>query len=271
VRLLITSIQNPEVKIYRSLARKKNREKTGLIPLEGVRLIEEACKFKAEFNTVFYTEECLKNQRSKNLLQLIKAQNPRANIVNITGSLLKEMSDTENSQGIIATVNKPEYELSEIMKVKNPLIVVACGVQDPGNLGTIIRTASAASCAGVVITRGTVDVFNPKTLRATMGAIFHLPVVVVKDVQALIVFLRFNKISLVVTDLEGEINCFQADLTRSTALIFGSEAFGISDEIKRAADYRIKIPLIGPAESLNVSVSAGILIYEVLRQRHFSF
>ncbi len=269
--MLVTSSQNLEVKMYRSLVRKKNRDKTGLIPLEGVRLIEEACRCEAGFNTVFYTEECLKNDRSRNLLQLIKTQNPQINMINTTGSLLKEMSDTENPQGILASVNKPEYELSEIIRIKNPLIIIVSGVQDPGNLGTIIRTASAASCAGVVITRGTVDVYNPKTLRATMGAIFHLPVVGVKDVYGLISFLRYNEVNLAVTDLNGEINCFQVDLTNPTALIFGSEAFGICDEIKKAADYRLKIPLVGSAESLNVSVSAGILIYEAVRQRHFPF
>lgn len=269
--MVIISSQNQELRLYRSLSRKKNREKTGLIPLEGVRLIEEALRCKAVFQTIFYTEECMKHERSRNLLQLIKAQNPEANILNTAGTLLKEMSDTENPQGFLASVNKPKYELSEIMKAKNPLIVIVCGVQDPGNLGTIIRTASAASCAGVVITRGTVDAYNPKTLRAAMGAIFHLPVVSVKDIQGLISFLRYNKVNLAVTDLNGEINCYQADLTPPTALIFGSEAFGISAEIRGKADYCIKIPLIGPAESLNVSVSAGILIYEAVRQRHFSF
>ncbi len=268
--MVISSSQNPEVKLYRSLLNKKNRDKTALIPLEGVRLIEEACRNQVKFNSVLYTEDLQKNSRGRELLKLIEEKQPQVKKLNVNSSLLRSIADTDSPQGIIATVEKTEFNLSQVLNVKNPFIVVVSGVQDPGNLGTIIRTASAAFVDGVIITRGTVDVYNPKTLRGTMGAIFHLPVVLTKDYKILIDFLRYRNIKMVITDPEGEVNCFHADLSVPSAVFFGGEAFGLSDVIKNAADYRINIPLPGPEESLNVAVSAGIVMYESLRQRHYS-
>ncbi|UNC92647.1 TrmH family RNA methyltransferase [Candidatus Contubernalis alkaliaceticus] len=267
---LITSRQNPEVKLYTSLLKKKYRDKMGLIPLEGVRLIREALSCGIEFTSVLYSEELLKGLKGRELLQSISIGNPGVKTVYIAKGLLRETADTENPQGILAVVKKPDYNLSQISETEKPLVMVISGLQDPGNLGSMIRTASAACVSGVIVSRGTVDIFNPKTLRGTMGAIFHLPVIVIKDAMSIINYLRHCNIKIVVTDLEAEANCFQGDLTGPTAVVFGSEAFGVSDEFKVEADLRLKIPLLGAAESLNVSVSAGIIIYEAVRQRHFS-
>jgi len=269
--VVVTSSQNPEVKLYRSLLRKRGRDKKGLIPLEGIRLIEEAAWKQARLHSIIYSEELLKNERGRKLLEDIQHNQPQAKVLNVSRNILKEASDTENPQGIVASAVPPESSLSQLALKKRPLTIVAAGIQDPGNLGTIIRTASAASAAGVVVTRGTVDIHNPKTLRATMGAIFNLPVVLIKDVESLINYFRQGNIRLAVTDLEGEVNCFQVDLTVPTAVFFGSEAFGLDRGILKAADYRLKIPLLGPAESLNVAVAAGIIMYEGVRQKHFSF
>lgn len=268
--VLITSSQNPEIKLYVFLLKKKYRDRTEMIPLEGVRLIEEALQQEVEFTSVLYSEELLKRLKGKELLQTISIRQPGVRILNIAKGLLKETADTENPQGILAVVKKPEYYLSQVTESKNPFVLVISGVQDPGNLGSIIRTASAALVSGVIVTRGTVDIYNPKTLRGTMGAIFQVPVVVVKDVQSIISYLQDCNIQIVVTDLEGEVSCFQANLTVPTAVVFGSEAFGVSEEFKNAADLLMKIPLLGPAESLNVSVSAGVIVYEGIRQRYFS-
>ncbi len=268
--VLITSSQNPEVKLYTSLLKKKYRDRMELIPLEGVRLIEEALQQEVEFTSVLYSEELLKRVKGRELLQTISIKQPGVRILHIAKGLLKETADTENPQGILAVVKKPEYHLSQVTEAINPFVLVISGVQDPGNLGSIIRTASAAMVSGVIVTRGTVDIYNPKTLRGTMGAIFQIPVVAIKDVQIIINYLQDCNINIVVTDLEGEVSCFHADLKVPTAVVFGSEAFGVSEEFKEAADILMKIPLLGPAESLNVSVSAGVIVYEGVRQRHFS-
>ncbi len=268
--VLVTSSQNPEVKQYTALLRKKYRDRTGLIPLEGVRLIEEALKQQVEFTSVLYSEELLKRLQGRELLQTISIKQPEVRTINTAKGLLKETADTENPQGILAVVKKPEYHLNQVTESKNPFILVLSGVQDPGNLGSMIRTASAAHVSGVIVTRGTVDIYNPKTLRGTMGAIFQIPVVSIKDVESVINYLRDCDIKIMVTDLEGKISCFQTDFTAPTAVVFGSEAFGVSEELKIAADQSIKIPILGPVESLNVSVSAGVIVYEGIRQRHFS-
>ncbi|RQD77248.1 MAG: RNA methyltransferase [Candidatus Syntrophonatronum acetioxidans] len=268
--MVVTSLQNPEVKLYRSLLRKRGRDKKGLIPLEGIRLIEEAVANQAELHRVIYSEEFLKNERGRELLEDIQNKQPQVKPLNVSRNILKEAADTENPQGILAAAVPPESSLSQLTVEEKPLIIVAAGIQDPGNLGTIIRTAAAASVSGVVVTRGTVDIHNPKTLRATMGAIFNLPVVLIKDVESLISYFRQLNTRLAVTDLEGDVNCFQVDLTVPTAVFFGSEAFGLDREIRKAADYRLKIPLLGPAESLNVAVAAGVIMYEGVRQKHYS-
>ncbi len=268
--VLITSRQNPEIKLYTSLLKKKCRDKMGLIPLEGVRLIEEALSCQVELSSILYSEELLKGLKGRELLQAIAIKQPGLKPMNTAKGLLRETADTENPQGILAVAKKPDYNLSQITEADNPFVVVISGVQHPGNLGSMIRTASAANVSGVIVTRGTVDIYNPKTLRGAMGAIFHFPVVAIKDVQSIIKFLHHCQIKIAVTDLEGEVNCFQADLTGPTAVVFGSEAFGVNEEFKNEADLLIKIPLLGSTESLNVSVSAGIILYEAIRQRHFS-
>lgn len=267
--MVVTSWQNPELKMYRSLLRKKGRDKRGLIPLEGVRLLEEANSKKIKIHSVIYSEELLKNERGKKLLEEIQGVQPQAKIISVSRNILKETADTENPQGILATGVSPEYNLAQLIHEEKPLTLVAAGIQDPGNLGTIIRTAAGASVSGVVVTRGTVDVYNPKTLRATMGAIFNLPVVLIKDVESLMNYFRHHNIRIGVTDLKGEANCFQVDLTVPTAVFLGSEAFGLDKEIIKGADFRLKIPVLGPAESLNVAVAAGVIMYEGVRQKYF--
>lgn len=266
---VITSFTNPGIKLYKSLMRRKTREETGLIPLEGIRLIEEACRCRGEFVAAFYGEGLRQDPRGEKLLQSLGERIPGAMIHQVSGSLLKKIADTETPQGILAVVERPRYNLPDLVQGKAPLVVVASGIQDPGNLGTMIRTASAAGASGVIITRGTVDVTNPKTLRATMGAIFQVPVVAARETGALVRFLRENRLDIVVTDLAGETNFYQVDYRYPTALVFGGEARGVEERLKKAARYRVMVPLRGAAESLNVAVTSGVVLYEALRQRHY--
>ncbi|MDO9288788.1 MAG: RNA methyltransferase, partial [Thermodesulfovibrionales bacterium] len=147
-----------------------------------------------------------------------------------------------------------------------PLIVIVEGVQEPGNLGTIIRTADAAGADAVIILEGTCDAFSQKTIRATAGSIFNIPIVYA-ETDKLLEWLKAKKISLAATSLDAKKSIFNTDLKKPLAFVFGNEAHGVSAEIKKNADVILKIPIFGKAESLNVSASAAICLYEAVRQR----
>ena len=175
--------------------------------------------------------------------------------------MFKEISSTENPQGIAAIVNYSNMDI----KNRAGFYILADKVQDPGNLGTIIRSAHASNALGVIITRGTVDAYNDKTLRSTMGSIFHVPIIDDSDLSNLNK-LRDNGFKLVVSSLDTENNFFDVDLTGNIIIAVGNEGAGVSAEVMELSDIKVKIPMPGGAESLNVSAAASIMMFEVVRQ-----
>lgn len=258
---MLTSVQNPMVKQLAGLKEKKRREATGLVLIEGVRFVEEALQAGTEIVQVVYSPRLTEGERGRQLLESVTRA--KVSVLAVSEKVLAHVVDTGTPQGIAAAVRVPQVSLEQ---TASDFLLVVDGVQDPGNLGTIIRTALAAGAGGVVCTKGTVDAFNPKTLRSTMGAVFKLPVIQGIAGDQLIEWLACRKISLVVADAAGEEMYYEAELNPPLALVIGNEGQGPSRLMLQRATRRVRIPLRGGVESLNAAVAAALLLFESARQ-----
>ena len=253
----ITSKENSVYKFIKSLSQKKVRESNRLFLIEGTRLLEEANRRGTKIKYLII------NEMVKNMPRI----NQDCQVLRLPNNLFKEVSDTINSQGIIAVIEQIEISLADIILGANPLIVVLNGIQDPGNLGTIIRTSAAAGATAVLLTRGTVDLYNPKVIRSTMGSLFQVPIVNGLDDEEAVKWLSHNLINIIVADLDSEEYYYSANLKSSFALVIGNENSGPNEIWRKAAYKQIKIPILGSTESLNAAVAAGIILYDAVRQR----
>jgi TrmH family RNA methyltransferase len=250
----LESINNKQIKQTIALANKRERDKTGLFVLEGERLISEI----TDVNQIEYVI----------ISESYKGKYPPTNKICLTGdALFTKLSDTVNPQGIVAVCHKFKYKAEDAFNKENPLFVILENVQDPGNLGTIIRTADAAGFDGVFLSKGTVDLYNPKVVRSTMGSIFHLPIYTGIDVSDVITGCKKHGIQTLAAHLGGVNTPYDIKLTKPTAVLIGNEGSGLSPETATMADELVRIPMPGKAESMNASIAAGILIYEAVRQR----
>lgn len=253
--LKIESKENKLFKDTKKLKEKKWRIKNKKYLIEGVRIVEEAIKAKVKIDAIFL-EEDLEDPRINAFLE-----GQSFNSYVLSKELFKSLCSTETPQGVIAIV-----DLSNSIEKKNGnFYILADKVQDPGNMGTIIRTAHAANAKGVIITKGTVDIYNEKTIRSTMGSIFYLPVIEDQDLECTKKLID-NGYKLLVSALDAEKNFFEEDLSGNYIIAVGNEGNGVSNEIKDLATVKVKIPMPGEAESLNVSVACAIMIYEKVRQ-----
>jgi TrmH family RNA methyltransferase len=260
----ITSPSNPQIKeavTIRESGRKKGRS-TFLI--EGLHLIESAIRAGAEIDRVFFTDTFSARREGREMLKTLAKTN--RNMFEVAPRLLNKIADTETPQGVVAVVTFFPPPLDTLRLNDPPLLAVADGIQDPGNLGTIIRTSDAAGADGVVLLPGTCDPFMSKTVRATAGSIFNVPVVHT-DRPELLEWMRDKRIHLAVTAADAPKSVFATDLDVPVAFVFGNEARGVSEPLHKAADLVVKIPIHGKAESLNVATSAAICLYEAVRQR----
>ncbi|HXG93685.1 MAG TPA: RNA methyltransferase [Blastocatellia bacterium] len=275
----ITSRQNPLVKRFRRVRVGSERH---LVFIEGVRLVEDALRAGAHFESVAYTATLEANERGLALLDELQQVPCRG--AHVSKQVMEAICDTQNPQGIAAIVSRPHFELDDLFASEPQIIVIADQLQDPGNLGTIIRTAEAAGANGLVTTRYTVDPFNQKALRASMGSALRLPVVTDIERDDVVKQCRERGIKLLATQPQPArpqgviedaakaqaINIYtDADFTVPFALIFGSEASGLSDDAASAADEFVYIPMAAQVESLNVAAAAAVLLYEAARQREF--
>lgn len=253
MKIYIDSLHNKIVKEINSLKNKKDRDKKGLFLLEGERLINEAVN-SVDIKYVVVAESYNKS---------IDAEK----VYCVSDPLFDKMADTVNPQGIMAVCSVEDRDIDGIVWNEAPFFVVLENVTDPGNMGTIIRTADAAGADGIFVTKGCVDIYNPKVIRATMGSVFHLPVY--RNVNGCDVVKMLNKKGVITlgAHLKGDMTPYDVDMTKGTAVIIGNEANGLSDEISKEASHLVKIPMPGKAESMNAGVAAGILIYEAVRQR----
>ncbi|MDU3843511.1 MAG: RNA methyltransferase [Clostridium perfringens] len=253
--LEIESKNNNLFKEIKKLKEKKHRIKSNKYLIEGLRFVEEAIKSKVSIDSIIFTESF----KEKNPELFLKI-NENIKLIQMNEALLKQLCSTENPQGIVGVINMQNKELKSV-----ELVVLVDKVQDPGNMGTIIRTAHAAGAAGIVMTKGTVDIYNDKTLRSTMGSIFYIPIVE-DDSLDFIKSLKKEGYKLVVSSLQGKNNFFEENLQGKVMIAVGNEGNGVSDEVYDIADIKVKIPMPGEAESLNVAVATSIMIYEKIRQ-----
>lgn len=264
---IITSPQNPAVKLAASLHQKKHRDETGLFLVEGIRAAEEllrASGWTMEFG--LYTEAAMKQERAA---KVIASASQRCRLIQVSEAVFGKAAETENPQGVMFVVKRREIALNDLLTInKRPLLVVLDSIQDPGNIGTLLRTADAAGADGVIITSGSADPFSGKAQRAGMGSIFHLPVVVEAVQDELLNRLAEHKISLIATALEADsMSYLDANYRQSTAVAFGNEGKGITIQLLTKAEKKVSIPIYGKAESLNVAAAAAVILFEAARQR----
>lgn len=256
--IYIESKDNKLYKTIKKLKEKKYRIKEGKFILEGFRIIEEAVKAKIDIEYIIITEDNLSNLKEAEYLR----DRSEDKIILISENLFISLSSTENPQGILAIAKFKNIEEN----LNGDFYVVCDKVQDPGNLGTIIRTAHAAGVDGIILTKGTVDIYNEKTIRSTMGSIFYIPIYYDDSEFTIIKKLKDKGVALVTTSLQESKNFFNENLKGKVMLAVGNEGNGISGELFNLADKKVKIPMPGGAESLNVAIASAIILFEKVRQ-----
>ena len=256
---MITSTSNPQIKRLLQLQKKsKAREEENVFVVEGLRMFLEVPEERVE---KVYISETLYN-RKKHELNLDKFS-----VEILSDGVFSHVSDTKTPQGILCIVKQKKELLESLLDLTNPHFIILDNLQDPGNLGTIVRTAEGAGVDAVFMSRDCVDIYNPKTIRATMGSIYRMPFLYVEDVLQFMDLLKQKNVKTYATHLEGQHSYDKEDYTGGTAILIGNEGNGLSDEISEKAKQYIKIPMGGQLESLNAAVAAAILMYEASRQR----
>ena len=238
-----------------------------LIFVEGLRLCEEAYRSKLTIETVVVSEELLRKERAVGVIGELSQVTTR--VASVSEKLLESVSYTKTPQGIIVLAQRPpssETHLASQLDAK-PLVVVLHQINNPVNVGAILRTAEAAGAGGVITTRNTSDPFSPKSLRGAMGSAFRLPIWAGPDYGEVIEWCRTREIATICADVEAADAYTDVDWTGPHALLLGPESTGFNAEELGAADHKVSIPMQGMAESLNVAVAAGIMLFEAARQR----
>ena len=185
----------------------------------------------------------------------------------LSDKVFSHVSDTKTPQGILCLVKQKKVDLSEMLEKTTPFLMVLDNLQDPGNLGTIVRTAEGAGVTGIIMSRDTVDIYNPKTIRSTMGSVYRMPFFYVEDILEFLEDLRGQGIRTYAAHLDGANNYDEENYREACAFLIGNEGNGLRDEVAKKADIWIKIPMYGQVESLNAAIASSILMYEVSRQR----
>ena len=261
---MITSISNAQVKQVCAYVQKaKERRKDGIFVVEGPKMFEEA---PVDW---IYKVYATKSFCEKHTDDSIHTKLKETGCELVSDDVLAKMSDTKTPQGVLSLVKWPQYSLEDLIIKRNGVFVVLEDLQDPGNLGTIIRTGEGAGISGVIMTSNTVDIFNPKTIRATMGSIYRVPFVYVQDISDAIEKLQAANIAVYAAHLKGERYYDAFDYSRGSAFLIGNEGNGLKEETAKLADTYVKIPMAGQVESLNAAIATTLFMYEAARQRGF--
>ncbi len=256
---MITATSNKRIKWLVSLSEKaKERKKEQVFLVEGTKMFEEA---DDEYIREVYVSESYieKNGISEKLR--------RIGYEAVSDEVFKKISDTKAPQGILCVMNQYKYTLEDLLKKENPVLVLLEDIQDPGNLGTILRTGEGAGIDGVIMTKDTVDIYNPKTIRATMGSIYRMPFLYVDSLAEVIRVLQKKGIVVYAAHLDGQEYYDSFDFTKGSAFLIGNEGNGLKKETADLADAYLKIPMEGRVESLNAAIATSLLMYETYRQR----
>lgn len=266
----IVSPDNPLIKDAEKLKLKKYRDQEGRYLVEGHHLILEAAHHGAAIETVFVRSKEMEQGREDLSPLLSELSDQGVSLVRLADQLFDRLADTQSPQGIIAMVRQTHWSLDEFFDqnkgLKGTNLLVLDRIQDPGNAGTMIRTADAAGFGGIVCIKGTVDIYGPKTVRAAAGSLFRMPVLYLETAEEAIDTLKnYGKRVLVTTPYASQ-SCFEVAMDQEIALVIGNEGAGVSEPFLLGADETIGIPMNSSVDSLNAAVAAGIFMFESLRQ-----
>jgi TrmH family RNA methyltransferase len=261
----IKSLQNPQVKAWASLLTKKGRDREGLFLVEGAHLVTEALKHDGDVTTVIFVPD------SPAALEVERvAPKQRAPWVAVAEAVMEKITDARTPQGIAAVVRKLDVTTDQMfISAQAGTYIAIDSIQDPGNLGTVIRSADAVGALGVLIGHGTVDLYNPKTIRSTMGSLFHVPIAFC-DLQETLPLAQTHGVRVISTSLAATKTCYEAVLDGAVCFLLGNEGAGVSPALEALANENVIIPMQGTAESLNVAMAATVLLYEAMRQREYT-
>lgn len=257
---IIKSSTNKTIKHIKSLQMKKFRDEYGEFIIEGEKLLREALTYKASISMVLFSQSFAENAKHDELAAILSISS--IPLYYAEDSVFKEVCETDTPQGVIAVVEKLEFNLDSIITKEELCIVFLYEARDPGNAGTIIRSADACGLDAVLVSKGSVDLYNGKTIRATMGSLFHIPVFQNLDTEEIISKLKESKVVTIGADPHSGKSCIELPYMKKTAIIIGNESQGINREIQAQLDLNVKIPMPGRAESLNAGIAASILMYE---------
>ena len=261
---LITSGQNPKIKDLLALQEKSRlRREKGLFVVEGRRELEHCLEAGYQIDTLFVCPDILDLTDETPLL---RSYLDWASVFEVSPAVYGKIAYREGTEGIVAEVVTPELTLAKLNLPENPLVMVLEAVEKPGNLGAVLRSADAAGADAVIICDPLTDLFNPNLIRASIGAVFTVPVVTATSEET-IKYLKNKGIRILTAQLQDSVLYYDSDMRHGVALVMGTEATGLSQAWREAADAHIRIPMLGRLDSLNVSVSAAILLFEAVRQR----
>jgi len=256
---MITATSNKRIKWLVTLSEKaKERKKEEVFLVEGIKMFEEADE--AYIREVYVSESYIEKNGISDKLK-------RTGYETVSDEVFKKISDTKAPQGILCVMKQYKYSLEMLMKKENPILVLLEDIQDPGNLGTILRTGEGAGIDGIIMTKDTVDIYNPKTIRATMGSVYRMPFLYVDSLSDVIKKLQGKGISVYAAHLDGKEYYDSFNFNKGTAFLIGNEGNGLKKETADLADAYLKIPMEGKVESLNAAIAASLLMYETYRQR----
>lgn len=263
---IITSTKNPKVKDAVKLMDRRQRDETGLMLVEGLKELQLAVKKGIEFERLFYCEELFRGEDETKIL--LQAKKKGAELLPVNRHVFEKLAYREESTGLIAVAVQPRFTLDDILLKKAPLLVVVEGVEKPGNLGAILRSADATGVDGIIVCGSSTDIYNPNVIRAGIGTVFTVPTVGSQTDEA-IAWLKEKEIRIVAATPHADKEYFDAKLKSGVAIVMGSEHKGLTDAWLRNADRLVRIPMKGVADSLNLAVSTALILYEAVRQRRF--
>ena len=257
----ITSKDNELIKHIRKLKDKKYRDESNEYIVEGVKLVEEAVKENAKIKQIIVCED---TTRTYEIPTHIMLEIAKYECISVSDKIFNIITQVTKPQGIMAIIEKNAQDAQ--IDYTQDIIVILDDVQDPGNLGTILRTVDSIGLNQIIVSKGTADAFNSKVVRSTMGAIFRIKIIEVENLAQTIKEMRKHHFKLMVTSLQTENSIYDIDFNKKI-IVIGNEANGVSKEIQDMADEKAKIPMLGRTESLNASVAAGVVMYEYVRQK----
>ena len=258
---IISSKDNELIKHIKKLKDKKERDISNEYMIEGIKLVKEAIKEKANIKQIILCDDC---EKTENISKELMYEIAKYDCIYVTTKVFKYLSEVQEPQGILAVVEK--NNIDKEIDYTQDIIVALDDVQDPGNLGTILRTVDSIGVTQILVSKGTADSYNPKVVRSTMGAIFRIKIIECEDLAQTLKEIRKHKFKIVVSSLQTENSVYDIDYNKKV-IIIGNEANGVEAHIQEMADEKIKIPMLGKTASLTASVATGIILYEYVRQK----